>query len=91
VRLLAALSLLVVGAACVAAPCVDYSVHVTGKVLQETGQGEFTEIFLEKIPVGAMIFVWTTGVVLESYPGQVEARRVVIRYEELRARKDRQR
>jgi hypothetical protein len=72
---------------CIAAPCFDYTVHVTGKVFEEQDNGEFRQITFAGIPNGAKVLVWTTGTEKRSYPAQVEARQVVVRYVDLQTRK----
>jgi hypothetical protein len=63
---------------CVTAPCYDYSVNVAGQVYQQDVQGRYHRITFADIPVGAAVLVWTTGPILESYPAQVQASRVVV-------------
>jgi hypothetical protein len=62
----------------VTAPCHDYSVHVTGQVYQQDVRGRYHRITFADIPVGAAVLVWTTGPILESFPAQVQASRVVV-------------
>jgi hypothetical protein len=63
---------------CVTAPCYDYSVHVTGQIFRQHAGGRYERITFAEIPVGAPVLVWTTLPIMESYPAQMEASRVVV-------------
>jgi hypothetical protein len=63
---------------CVTAPCYDYSVHVGGQIFRQGVGGRYQRISFAEIPVGAAVLVWATLPIMDSYPGQVEATRVVV-------------
>jgi hypothetical protein len=66
---------------CVTAPCYDYSVHVVGKVYEETEPGKYELISLDHVAVGDQLLVWQASPVgSDSFPVGVEATRVVVRF-----------